>query len=241
MTLVLLLSLFVQETKPEDAAAAEALEKFKTEYKAKEASARATAVSSLASTFHDKTWARMGQVLVADAPEVRIAAAKGFALAAAAENRKKPIQLLLAGVGPNQKEPSVIAAIYESLGKLKDATALPPLEAALKSRDVVILKSAAEAVGSIGARSSVPALIDCMKWLEAGAQEAPSLNGGGQYGNLPGVGGGGVTDEGGRERERTVKPVVQKALGAITKVSHSSGKEWETWWRQNGGAFLRGK
>src|ERR1041384_4071472 len=103
--------------KTEDKAADEALEKFKAEDKSKEASARATAVSELATTDHDKVFARLGQVLDSqEDKEVRIAAAKG--LGSAGDNKKKPVQILIGSTLPNARDPFVLAAILEALGKL---------------------------------------------------------------------------------------------------------------------------
>ncbi len=236
VTMLLVLALFPGD---DDAAATAALDKFKTEYKAKEAATRATAVLELSQTQHDKVWAKLGQLLTTDEKEVRIAAAKG--LSAAQENRKKPVIYLINGAAANAKEPSVLAAILEALGKLKEIPAGSEIEKHFKTKETAVAKAAIEAAGGIGSRTSVQPLIEALRWLEASAQEAPSYGGGGGGGKTPGVNNGGTVDEAARERERMLKPLILKALTAITKTSHSSAKEWDEWWRTDGPKFMAGK
>ena len=44
-----------------------------------------------------------------------------------------------------------------------------------------------------------------------------------------------------RERERVVKPTVLKVLANLTKAGYTMAKEWEEWWRTDGGKFMSGK
>lgn len=238
-SLMLALALLAQAAKPEDAAATEALEKFKTDFKAKESAARAGAVSELAQTQNDKVYIRLAQVLTSgDEKEVRIAAAKGLG---AATEKKKPVQLLSASLTANAKDVAVIAAILEALGKLGDQAACPVVENNFKSKNATILKAAVDAAGELKSRGSVRPLIDLLKNLEEGSKEAPNL--GGNYGGngVPNVNNNGVSDDLAKERERIVKPVVIKVLGNLTKVNHTMAKEWEDWWRAEGGKFMSGK
>ncbi len=224
----------------DEAATTAALDKFKTDYKAKEAATRAGAVTELARTQDDKIYAKLGQLLVVDANEVRIAAAKGLALVT--ENRKKAAIYLANGLAPNQKEPMVAAAILEALGKVKESPAPETVAKFLKTRNTPICKAAVEAAGEIGSRFTVPALIDCLKWLEENAKDAPATGGGGA--GYAGLGGGGGTaaDPESKDRERVVRPICLKALQTITKSSNSSAKEWESWMKSSEGArFLRGE
>ncbi len=239
ITLTMALSILVAQ---DEASAAAALDQFKADYKAKEASARAAAVAALAGTQHDKVYAKLGQLLAVDEPEVRIAAAKGLG-GASPESAKKPMALLLGGLAPNAKSQMVVAAILEALGKLKQEAALPEIERHLKAKNVPEGKAAIEAVGSIGSRRSVPALIALLKWLEESAKEAPQYQGGGGRGgigggNLPGTGGGGVVDQDARERDRMLTPLVHKVLQSITGEKIQNRKEWEDWYKETGG---RGK
>ena len=237
MTLLLLLLALLPGD--DDAAATAALDKFKTDYRSKEATVRATAVVELSRTEHDKVVSRLAGLLVTDEKEVRIAAAKG--LGGWAENRKKPVAVLCAAVGSNAKEPLVLAAILDALGKLKEAPAAAEVERHFKSKQIPEAKSAIEAAGAIGSRSSVQPLIETLRWLEEGAKEAPAYGGNGGGGKTPGVGGSGTSDEAGKERERTLRPLVLKALEALAKTTKSEAKAWEDWWRTDGARFMSGK
>src|SRR5450755_1649167 len=121
--LILALTLFAQAgTKPDETAVNEALETFKTDYKVKDALSRANAIFELAKTPEEKVFIRIGQVLNSqDDKAVRIASAK--ALGGVSEHKKKSAQLLIAGLGPNQKDTAVVCAILEALGKLGDPIA----------------------------------------------------------------------------------------------------------------------
>lgn len=222
----------------DEAAATAALDKFKTDYKSKEVSARAAAVSELARTQHDKVWARLGSLLAADEKEVRIAAAKG--LAGVTENRKKAVVYLSAGATANAKDPVVLAAILKAIGDAKDPLGAAEVEKSFKSKQIPVAKAAIEAAGEIGSRSSVEPLIDTLKWLESNAQDAPAYgaNGGGK---TPSVGGNGTSDASAKERDTALRPVVIKVLGSITKTSHGTVKEWSDWWRAEGAKFMSGK
>ncbi|HXX95050.1 MAG TPA: HEAT repeat domain-containing protein [Planctomycetota bacterium] len=240
-TLAILLSLWFQAAaKPDDTAANEALEKFKTDYKAKESSARAAAVAALAATQADKIYVRLGQILnSSDEKEVRIAAAKG--LGGATEDKKKVASILGSGINANAKDAAVEAAILEALGKLGDQSASSTVENSFKSKDVMILKAAVEAAGELKTKGSVPLLIDLMKRLEQAATAAPTTGGNYGGGKVPSVGSGGVTDDQAKERERVIKPLIVKVLGNLTKVNYNLAKEWEDWWRSEGGKFMSGK
>ena len=86
--LILALALLAQAApKADDTAATEALEKFNTDYKAKETTGRVGAVADLAKVQGDKIVVKLAQILASpDEKEVRIAAAKG--LGSATENKK---------------------------------------------------------------------------------------------------------------------------------------------------------
>jgi HEAT repeat protein len=233
-TLLLLLALLAQD---DDAAATAALDQFKTDYKSKEATVRATAVGDLARTQHDKVAVRLGQLLGVDEKEVRIAAARG--LGGNTVNRRKAVAMLSVGAAANAREPMVMAAILEAIGKLKEPAGAAEVERHFKSKQIPQAKAAIEAAASIGSRSSVHPLIDTLKWLEQGAQEAPAL--GGNNNNTPGVGGGGTVDDAARERNTILRPVVLKTLESLTKTKRNSVKDWEEWWRSEGARFMTGR
>jgi len=78
---------------PKDTSVTEALEKFKTAYKAKSPADRVLAVTELAKTPHEKITAKLGALLVVDDMTVRIAAAKGLSTTTG-ENQKKALNFL---------------------------------------------------------------------------------------------------------------------------------------------------
>lgn len=215
----------------QDDPSAAALEAFKAEYRAKDVSVRAQAVTTLAATQHDKVYAKLGQLLTVDEKEVRIAAAKGLG-ACSAEKKAKPVNYLLAASGPNLKEPAVLAAILEALGRLKQEAALPEIEKHFRSKQIPVAQAAIQAAGEIKSARAVPGLINLLRWLEESAKEAPAMDGGG---SLPGVGGGGVRDSDAVQRERALTPVVNKALQAITGASTTGRQAWEAWYKETGG------
>src|SRR5262245_18447409 len=172
-TILLLLAVLAQE---DDAATTAALNKFKTDYKSKEATARVSAVTELASTQHEKVPARLGHLLGMDANEVRIAAAKG--LGGNQVNRRKAVAMLSVGAAANAREPMVIAAILEAIGKLKEPVGAAEVERHFKSKQIPQAKAAIEAAASIGSRTSVHPLIETLRWLEEGAKEAPAYGNG---------------------------------------------------------------
>jgi HEAT repeat protein len=231
-TILCLLAVLAQD---DDAAATAALDKFKADYKNKEATARASAVSDLARTQHEKVAARLGQLLGMDVQEVRIAAAKG--LGGNQVNRRKAVAMLSVGAAANAREPMVMAAILEAIGKLKEPIGAAEVERHFKSKQIPQAKAAIEAAASIGSRSSVHPLIETLRWLESSAQEAPAVG----NNNAPGIGGGGPVDEAARERNTMLRPVVLKALEALTKTNRGSVKEWEDWWRTDGARFMTGR
>ena len=222
----------------DDAAATAALDKFKADSKSRDAAVRASAVAELAKTQHDKVTAKLAQLTMVDEKEVRVAAARG--LGTVAENRKKAVGVLIAAAGPNAREPAVMAAILDALGKLKEPPAAAEVERHFKSKQIPEGKAAIEAAAAIGSRTSVYPLIDALRWLEEGAKEAPALNNNAGN-NVPGLGGGGTIDEAARERERMLRPLVLKALETLTKTKHGGAKEWEDWWKSEGAKFMSGK
>ena len=225
--IALLLALSIQ-----DDPSAAALEEFKTAYKAKDAASRASAVTTLAGTQHDKVYAKLGQLLTTDEKDVRIAAAKGLGNCTA-EKKAKPTAYLMGAAPANAKEPLVLAAILEALGKLKQDMAVPEVEKHFRNKDVTISSAAVKAAESIKSSRSVPGLVNLLKWLYDGAQDAPNYGGGG--GATAGVGGGGgVSDQDAKDRERALTPVVNKALQTLTGQTLSGHRDWDAWLKSGG-------
>ncbi len=214
----------------DDKAVEDALEKFKTDFKASSDADRARALTTLSGTAHLKTLNRIAPFVAADTSVVRIAAAK--ALGGFTEFRKQAAPALLRGLGANAKEPAVLIAVLEALGKLGDGSALPSLYKYFDEKDGKIAAAAFLAVGEIGSTSSVEPLIEALKKLERAAKD----NGGG--GNIAGAGGAGGAaagynvpdDDTARRRAKEVQPAAVKALQAIAKEKYITVEEWQKWW-----------
>jgi len=132
-----------------------ALETFKAEYKAKDVSARAQAVTTLSATQHDKVYSRLGQLLTIDDKDVRIAAAKGLG-GCTAEKKTRPLAYLMGATAPNAKEPMVLAAILEALGKFKQEAALPEIEKHYRSKQLPVGRAAIQAAAELKSWRAVP-------------------------------------------------------------------------------------
>lgn len=208
---------------------AEALEKFRNDYKAKDVAARAAAVEELAKTPSPKVCARLGALLGADGPEVRVAAAKGLALQR--DEKKRAVPFLLHGAAANAKDPVVLAAIAASLGSFREEAAAPEINRLVRSPNLDVAKAAVEAAGKIRSASSFDVLIKEMKDCDDALK--PRDEGNPSFGNdLTRMG----TDNArGAVRERAVllKPEIVKALREMSKVACQDTKDWEDWWKEN--------
>jgi len=223
---------------PKDASVTEALEKFKTAYKSKEASDRALAATELAKTPHEKVYAKLGALLVVDDMTVRIAAAKGLATAAG-ENRKKAVNFLSHAFPANAGAPLVSAALVESMETMQDGLGYAVLKANLQSPDPQTSRAAIEAAGEIRDKSFVAPLIDRARFLEAASREALNTGPGGRTvtgGGLPGVGGT-MGDPDAPKRARLLVPLIHKSLESITKQAFKTVAEWADWWRRSESDF----
>jgi hypothetical protein len=221
----------------DEAEANQALEKFKTDYKDKDAKVRAAAVEELAKTEHDKVAAKLGQILMADVKEVRIAAAKG--LGTHVNERKKPAAYLANALAPNAKEPEVLVAIFMALGTLKEDLAAPEVNKFFDDDVTDVAKSSIQSAGAIRNATSIDPLIKLLKELEqksGRAGGAPGKGGGGFGGLGKGLGGGGASKEE-RERARALIPAVRDALKSITKADYDSAEGWSSWWKINKPTF----
>jgi len=218
----------------DDKEALDAIDRFKQAYRAPAAPARATAVSELARTPHEKTLKTLAPFLTSDVSTVRIAAAKG--MAAFGDFRKMALPILIGAMGPNQKDPDVVAAILESLGKIGDDTTLGVLYRNVEDKDEKVSTAAVAAVGEMKRTTSIEFLIEQIKKNEKVADAGN--NGGGGYG-APGIPGGGGDPS--RDRAKKMIPAIIKALQAITGEKWSTAKEWQIWWSRKRASFQGGK
>ena len=220
----------------DDKAADEAVDAFKTAIKSTSEADRVAAVNELAKVHHLKTLARLGGMLTADGPTVRIAAAKG--LSSFVELKKQAVSALAGSLSSNSKETTVHSALYEAIGKLEEPAALPVLHRGFDEKETVVAKSAIQATGTVGNAASIEPLITLLAKQEK-IQKSP---GGSVDFTAPTPGGGGnVTvrsgDENPGKRAAELIPVINKALNEITRESNGSAETWGAWWAKNKATF----
>lgn len=209
----------------------EALEKFKTDVKGKDAAGRAAAIDELAKTKSPKICAKLASMLTNEVVEVRCAAAKGLGTQ---EDKKRAIPLLTAAVTPNAKEPLVLAAIVSALGKLGDEAGAAEINKHIAHENLDVAKAAVEAAGEIRSASSFDPLIKAMKECEETLKPRDKNNGGGFGGGRFGGPGGNMQNfREMRERAQMLKPEIQKVLVAMAKVNCQDAQDWELWWKEN--------
>ena len=219
---------------------AEALKKFDTDYKSKDASVRATAVTELAKTAHEKVISKLGKLLVVDAKEVRLAAAAGLGIVRETkEQNKKEIEALARGIAPNFQDRSILLAIVEALDKFGEGVGVAILHQNFVAPDIPVARAAIEAAGEIRKKESIPVLILYLKQLEAAVRDANNIGPNGRTttgGGLPYVGGN-AADPNAPKRYRELGPVVTRALESITKKTFKTTPEWEAWWKKESSDF----
>jgi HEAT repeat protein len=215
----------------------EALKAFAKAYNSPNASARATAVGSLAQTRTIPIMSKLAELLVADEGPVRIAAAKG--LGDFTENKPKAAAALMEAMGVNSKEFDVAAAILTALGTLGEESALAIIHQHFASKDAkdkdhLIPKAAILAAGLARNRESIHVLLDLAKDLEkaegtnSNSNTKASKSSGGGVRGIPG--GGGANPQ--KDRAKALLPVIVKAMQTITKEKWATIKEWEVWWEK---------
>jgi hypothetical protein len=216
---------------------AEALDKFKTDYKSKDLAARASAVEELSKTPSPKVCLRLGALLAADGPEVRVAAAKGLTLQQA--DKKHAIPFLLNGATANAKDPVVLTAIVTALGTFREEAAAPEVNRQLHADNADLAKAAVEAAAKIKSATSFDPLIKELKECEEILKPRDPNSTGANFGNkLTRMG----TDNAQnakevRERATALKPEIIKALREMAKVSCQDAKDWEDWWKEHRGTW----
>ncbi len=205
----------------------EALDRFKKGMSNPSGPARAAAVAELAKTPHEKTAARLGNLLGADVPAVRKAAAQG--LGGFKDYKKVAVPMLIGSIGPNIKEPEVVEAIFQGLGELNDESALFTAHRYFEDKEAKIASAALLAAGKIAGSHKIPGTVDLILDLMKKYDKIDSQkDGGGAYGtNIPGGG-----DDPKRKLAKDVLPNVIKAMQIVAKEKYTTYKEWQIWWNK---------
>ncbi|HVE39896.1 MAG TPA: HEAT repeat domain-containing protein [Planctomycetota bacterium] len=216
LALVLLL-----QAADDKAAVDEAVKRFNKAYANPNAAARATAVTELGATKHDRTLKMIIPLLNADVTEVRAAAAS--ALAGFGDWKKLVTPSLQGAMQGNAKDPKVQKAILTALGKLADPLGLPTIHGNFREPSMTVTTAAIEATGIARQKESMDALIelqkDVQKWLK-NKQAGPYRKDDGQQGD----------DNEIKGRLDAIQKSIIKAFQDITKEKWATANEWEIWW-----------
>lgn len=238
-------------TPQDDAAATEAIATFdSTLSKTKDASARTSAVSTLAKTKHEKVVSRLGALLTHEEKGLRIAAAQAMVTFKDSPDLKKTAAHALAGAlsaGSNQKEPEVLVALFAAIGHLQDESSANVLKSHYDDKDAQIAGAAVTASGELKAKSLIDPLIELLRDCEKKAN-AMDTGGGGNARAKPvkssSKGGGGTGQEPPpdaeaqkRMRAQNLLPTIQGALTTLTGQNFPASVEWEKWWAKNRSTF----
>jgi len=234
ITAVLVLGLAAALGGQDDKAVEEAIDAFKAGIKSPSEADRVTAVNDLAKVHHAKTLQRLSSLLATDGPTVRIAAARG--ISGFVELKKQASNVLTAAMGANLKDATVLAALYECLGKLDEDSSLPTLHRGFDEKELSVAKSAIQATGQVASPLSIDPLIALLTKLE----KLSKSSGGVDYtAPVPG-GGSSVTvrsEDNPAKRAQELIPVVNKTLNEITRESNGSAETWSAWWAKNKATF----
>jgi len=212
-----------------DKDAEDALERFKTAYKNTSAAGRASAVTELSRTPHEKTLVKLEGILGTEEMPVRIAAAKG--MGNYTDYKKKVTPVLIGALAATNKDTMDLAiAILDALGKLGDESALATLQQHFDDKEAKIAQAALIAAGDLKSSKAIDPIIEIMKKYEKitnadkNDKKAKKDNGGGVV-SLPGGG-----DDPQKKLAKDVLPTCIKALTAITKEKWTTSQEWIIWW-----------
>jgi HEAT repeat protein len=234
LTVAVLFILGASSGNQDDKAADEAIEAFKTGIKSPSEADRAAAVNDLAKVHHLKVLSRLSALLSTDGPTVRIAAAKG--ISGFVEFKRQSVTVLAQAMGPNIRETTVHAALYEAIGKLEEPTSIPTLHRGIEEKETAVAKAAIQAAGNVGNAGSIEPLIAYLAKQEK-IQKSP----GGTIDYTAPTPGGNVTvrssDESPGKRAAELIPELNKALKEITHESNGSAEAWSAWWAKNRATF----
>lgn len=208
----LLLALAIQDL-PTDKDADEAVRKFKEAVADAGEDGQIQALRDALQVKHERVVRALAPFLSSGSEKGRIA----LALALGDVDLPASAEVLVAGLSPNTKTPSVLAAAASSLGKLGWESSTPALhDLVRKVADPEIRKAIPDilaALGQIGSAGSVDPLVDLLTKV-TGQKKNPWPN----------------TDE--------IAKAARDALRAITGGDASKRLEFEDWWRANKAALV---
>jgi HEAT repeat protein len=178
--------------------------------------ARSSAVVEALKVEHEKVIKAVGEALGSEADPVRIAAAQALAEV----DHPASVEALVRGLAANERRVEVATAITTALGQLGWESGAAPLHDLVRrvgNEDArAILPGALEALGRIGAASSVEVLFELLRKLQAGKRAAWPNEG---------------------ELNRSALNALAAITGgpALKKID-----DWEDWWKANREALAAG-
>jgi hypothetical protein len=223
----------------DDKTADQALDAFKTAYKAQAEADRASAVSKLAETVHAKTLTRLTVILTSgDGPTVRTAAARGIGTFTALKS--KAAAALGASFPVCAKDPPVQAAILQALGFLGDPSALPLIHRSFEEKEPAVVKAALAAAAELKNPGSIDPLIAFLGKTE---KNHKAKSGSGTNVALPS----GNLSVNAAKPEDLLKilqeymEATNASLQTISEQNLNTSTEWQIWWTRNKGTFKPAK
>lgn len=213
----------------QDDAAAQAeaaVAQFKTAYKNPDVNVRVAAVGELGKVQHARTGTVLASLLTADVAPVRRRAAE---MLGTWQSRQAQISAMLqAAVKPNNKEPGVLAALYDAMGNLRDKSAVDDVTNALSHDNNDVVLAAVRASGKLGSGKALDRLF--MIWQSVIDYHEGAISSDGKRTFIP------HTPELDRKygsRDAEVRP----AVAAITKKQFGDLQSARAWWNTNRATF----
>jgi HEAT repeat protein len=229
------LAVLTQDAPVDDKTADQALDAFKTAFKAQAEADRANAVSTLSETLHVKTLNRLVAILTSgEGPTVRTAAARGIGTFGAL--KKQAVASLIGSFAACAKDPAVQVAILQALGVLGDPSALPLIHRSFEEKEPQVVKAALAAAAALNNAGSIDPLIAFLARTE---KSHKAKSGSGTNVALPS----GNLSVNAAKPEDLLKILQEYMDGAnaslqtITEQNLSASSEWQTWWTRNKPTF----
>jgi HEAT repeat protein len=200
---------------------------FNRGYSSPDPKARASAVTELSKTPHEKTLQKLSSFLTGESLEVRIAAARG--LGSFHDYKKQASATLVGALGTNPKDLDLQVALLDALGGLQDETSLPTVHQSLRGPQMKVARAALGAIGSIRGKESLGVLLDFLRDLLKWQKSRHS---------------GGFKDETGmgekdaqKARLEVLNQLTIKAFQSITREPWTTLGEWELWCKRHLATF----
>jgi hypothetical protein len=227
--------LLAQDAPVDDKAADQAIETFKTAYKAQAEADRADAVSKLAEAVHAKTLSKLSLILTSsDGPRVRLAAAKGMGQATAI--KKQAVAALSSAFTVCAKEPAIQAGILQALGALDDPSSLALIHRSFEDKEPAVVKAALAAAAAMKNAGSIDPLIAFLTKCE---KSHKAKSGGATNVALPS---GNLSVNAARPEDllKMLQEYIEAtnmSLQTVTEQNLSTSTEWLGWWAKSRTTF----